>query len=801
MVMKTFKNIIIAFLLINSFISHSFACGWYDDVEAYRLSAFRVEISELLGYRAFYYTPQYLNSYLPASDNKDLYKNCYEWKKIIGGKIRIEDVFTILYKVEPDLFFLAYNDKELGEKFEGNTFITQLQLKKNSDWLEYLAFAKKNEYNNMYVSDPWTDSYDNNFGRLSHELIQIAENKLKKINDQLLQERYAYHLIRLYRQTGDNDLSISTYNKYFNNKSESILKNWSLLHVAEAYRDRGEKVKANYLFSKVFYKGEEKRIRAYKLFRKDLFDKTLALAENNSEKATLWAIMAIKNPGPAMDQIIKVAQNDPHHKTIPLLIMREINKLEDWIFTPEFTEHTPGYHYTEGYNEWNEDYKKIKETNRLKDIAYLKKFNSFLENNYAKFSPETKDYIKLARAHLHLILRENEKAFQLFNSIDEKAPQNIQIQKNIEQALYYVFEGSINNFENQEKLAAILTEADKKSKYNNNYRKQLQTLCTILSKEYLKQGNIVFAGLINLKAKDYKHAYESQINEWVSEWKYKDYYWKIAFFDRFAKPEDIDLLLKLIEKKQKNTFESYLCNQELASKNALLDLKGTLAFRNGQIEKAAKAFSIIPKDFWSENYEFSNYLNEDPFRPPNMEVSAKAYRFHKAELLKELGRLKEEAKTNKNKSAENYIKIGHFFYNSSYWGNSWMMMNYSWTAVPQYHSTTFGYHDVLFGDLLENAKGLESNYYNCKEALKYYELAEKYAKNNEQLAMIYFMKHVCFYKQFVWEEKKKPWGEKNGTFKPKYIKDLFEKYSNTETFKQIRCSRLDDFAEAIGVDY
>ena len=661
--MRTFGIIIIILLITSNLTLKTNACGWYENPEAYRISAFRAEIAQLLGYRAFYYTPELLNAYLPGSENNDLYKNCEEWQKIIGGKIRMEDIFTILYKVEPDLFFLSYNDKKLDTVFEGNTFISELLKKKNKEWLEYLAFAKKNEYNNMYSSDPWKDTYEDNIGSLSHELLNTAEQKLHKIKNTKLLERYAYHLIRLYRQTGEDKKCIEAYDNYFGkSKSESVLKTWSLLHKAEALSALGEKVKANYLYSIVFNLGEEKRIRAYKLFSKDLFEKTLALAKNKTETATLWAIMAIKNPGPALKEIKKVIENDPQHHAIPILIMREVNKLEDWIFTPQYSNHSPSVHYANDYNDWNEKYQQIKNNNKKKDLIYLKELNAFLRSKSSAFRPEIVDYLKLASAHLHLIVKENKAAFTLFNSISDKAGKAIRIQKNVELALFYVFENNLSNVKVQEQLAKILFEIDKLSKNNNLFRKQIHSLCEIISQQFLNGGNVPYAGLFQNRAEDYKHVYEDTREEWSTTWQFRDYYFKIAYFDRFASPKDIDTLIDLIEKENKTTLEKYLCDQQLASKNALLDLKGTLALRNGQIEVANEAFTKVSPNFWSENYSFGDYLHEDPFRPPNTKRSAKAYHFNKAKLLNELVKLKEEAISNSTKAAENYIKLGHFYY-------------------------------------------------------------------------------------------------------------------------------------------
>ncbi len=795
--MKTLKVIIIILLSSNYFANTIKSCGWYEDEESYRISAFRAEIAELLGYRPFYYTPKILNGFLPAYNNTDRYKNITEWQQLLNGKCRAEDAFTLLYEVEPDMFLLAYENKSLNNVFEGNTFVQLLLKPGNKELLDYFAFAKRNEFNNQYVGDPWSEKYDYQIGTISHELIQVAVSKLLNIKNKNLRERYAYHLVRLYRQTDQNEKCIKTFDIYFkNSKSASILKTWSLLHKAEALNALGKKVEANYLFSKIFNQGEEKRVRAYRFFDKDLLKESLKLAKNKEEVAGIWAIMAIKNPGPAFKEIKLVVENAPHHPTVPLLIMREINKLEDWIFTPELTNHSPSLYSEDNFNEWNDDYEKIKQKNRTKDLNYLRELNNWLRIDYTSFDSQISDFIKLAIAHLHLIARENKSALSLFSSISENAPKAIHVQKNIELALFYAYENKLTNNEVQIKLAKTLSELENLTKTNYAYGKPLYSLATIISKAFVKENNVPFAGLLKLKAEKYKNQYEDFGHDYwsIEDWYDKSYYWKIAFFDRYATPEDIHKLIKLIEKKSKSAFEQYLCNQNLPTKNALLDLKGTIALRSGDLKIANEAFSAIPLNYWEKNYEFSSYLNENPFIPKPINTDTVSFKFNKALIVKELIQLEKEAINEPSKAVANYIKIGHFFYNASYWGNSWMMLSYIWTSNPNGYSFSFQY-DVLFNKFLKTADNLENSFYKCSIALKYYNKALLLAKNKEQLAMLYFMKHCCEYNQYLWREKQHRWRNFNENFIPKSLKQLYVNYNGTTTYKKVQCPLLDSFLD------
>jgi hypothetical protein len=797
MAKKTLSIILIIFLLQTNKINTVLACGWFEYEETYRISMFRAEVPWLDTYRPFYYTPQNMYSGIVLERNNDWLENCKNWNEIFSNKLVINDIYSILYQVNPEMFLLAYQDKTLLETFEENTFIETLQMHKNKDWLEYLVFAKKNEYNNQYFNDPW--NFDNTKQtNIQDELINIAKKQLEELKDQRLKERYAYHLIRLYRQTGLNSKSIELYNKYFENAKASVLKYWAMLHKAEALSATGKDTEANYLYSIIFNNSAEKRVRAYKLFDKNKFNQSLSFAKNKEEIAGLYALLAIWNPGPALGQIKKVMENNPKHQALPLLIMREVNKLEDWIYTPKLTNHQPAlYPMLDKYMNMTE-YEKIKETNKIKDLEYLEEVLCYLDSLQNNIQPELKDYLTLARAHLNLMANHSSEALTLFAKIEKTANPSIQLQKNIELALYNSFEKKITNNGVKQELAQTLIELEKIARKNNDYMKQLHSLCEFLSRSFKDDGDVATASLLKLKAETYKLTYETISLEWYYGNQYHSYYWPLAYLDRFASPSDIDQLFLLLEKKNKTEFEKFITNQPVASKNALLDLKGTLALRKGDAIQALEAFILLPKNYWDSTYEFSNYLDKNPFLPPNNNEHNKKYNFNKAEAVSQVVNLLDQAEKNPAKAAENYLKVGHFFYNVSYWGNSWMMLCYSKTNAPLFEWSGFYDQDILFGNLLENAANFEDSYYKCSLARQYYLKAEKYSMNTEEKAMLSFMKYCCDLNDYRWKEMHKGWDEEKDEYIPKYLGDLYKNYRNTKTFAEVHCPMMDDFAEKIG---
>ncbi|MFN8256066.1 MAG: hypothetical protein U0W24_10285 [Bacteroidales bacterium] len=804
MAKKILRNITICLINLIIINGYSKACGWYEYDDTYRMSMFRAEIPALLPFRPFYYTSEYWNRSFPSIVNNDWEANCREWQAETDISTDTRDIYCILYKVSPDMFFLAYNNGNLNSTFLDNTFINFLLKPENKEWLDYLVFAKKNEFNNQFLSDPWGNDYYLDFGHHSFELVDDAQVLLEKTRNENLKRRYAYQLIRLARQTGNNERCIALYNQYFDkNEYNGVLKYWAMLHKAEALDEMGKSAEANYLYSVVINNCDEKKMRCYNLFSHKNLEEILKFTKNNDEKAGIRALAAIQNPGPALEQIKKVSSLNSTHKALPILIMREINKLEDWIFTPEFTAHSPSIKDSIHYSEWDEKYDSIKMVNRKKDLAYLAEFNRFLTTIQQNAGPGLNDYYLLARAHLHLIARENQQALALFSKIGNKASPSVLLQKDTELLLFYSFEKNVNNEKIKEKIVSVLQNLEKTGTRNISYIKQFHSVCEVLSRSYRQTGDIVTAFLLKMYAENFKSKFEMlSANEdwWPDSYVIKDYYWQIAYPDRFARPTDIDKLIQLMEKKNRTNFENYLLKQCTTTKEALLDLKGTIALRMGDFKTSSEAFSALPHDYWKNNYEFSKYLRFNPFTAPNLPVDTN-YMFNKSDVLKEIVRLNEEADKNDLKKAENYLKIGQFLYNCSYWGNSWMMLSYSWTTGAFYQSTTFGYYDVLFGNLNQNAENYVGNFFECKLAGQYLQEAEKYTSSKELLAMITFMQHCCAYANYNWNNMKLGWDAELLPFKADYISVLYRNYSNTNTFSQVHCPLLDDYAMTMGIEW
>ncbi|MDR7211975.1 hypothetical protein [Flavobacterium piscis] len=766
-IMRVFSSLILAF----SF-QLSFACGWSISPEISRLSLFKAQREGFFKLTPFYYSA---DSYYATDviSNADQELNCLEWKKKLGNQINPDDVYLILYQTDAEVFQSAYENKTLKKNFAKNTFIETLLLPKNKTFLEYILFAKKMEYERSPV-EKW-ESW-NNIDSGSNEKkwldLENFEQKITSAKDAFLKQRYAFLILRYSFYGQDSNTVIRLYDSCFTQNKNTILEPWALYYKSLCIEDSALQ---NYLLSKVFATCEEKSFAVLQHYNWKLTLETLALAKNDEERSVILAIESLRNPAPDLKAIKEIYALSPNSLYLSFLIGREINKLEDWIFTPQFTSGGPSV-VVNGEN-WYEDYAKAKQENYSKDILYLRELKGFLISILDKSAGEQKDYLTTAIAQLCFIDDEVDLGKKYTNMISDKANASIQMQKNIQLALIALKQSDLHNEKVQNQLFEYFNAVENLVESDKGLFKTLYSLYRIASNEFFKQGNTVFAGLLFMKS-DIKNEGE------YSRYNTPYFYTYIGYFDRHATVEDMDRLIALQQKENKTSFEKYICSGTISPNvNYYKDLKGTLAFRNNNLELAYATFSSMPKDFWEKNYSFTNYLNENPFTPKILQKAEERkfnYRFNKSEFIAKLIRLKRQ-----NTAASN-LQLGHAYFNVSYLGNSWMMTAYDWTSGESYI-------DYIYGDNTEVEKKYQSgNYYNLTMARQYYEKALKMSKNNNEKALASLMIFECdyynYYAVHIYSE------QEIVPFKAgQELVNFYSLYSKTASFKKYNCPLLESY--------
>ena len=789
---KIFRRYSTLFIIISGLLFSSSkpakACVEFEDFDNFRIAFFRAELNSFQPLRYFYYTPHYYSEIpLVNGASNDQIINCSEWLRYLThSNIAVKDIDFILNKTKPDLFIDAYKNKTLDKVFMGNSFIEYLLTNKKEDIIDYLFFSKQLEYHFYNDTTPWEWNEEHTVEtKFLKETKDYADKKLQTLNDKFLRLRYAFQLLKINKELNNIGQLVACYTTFFKpDQKESIIDRWALLYYA-LYGEKNTAL-ANYYLSKVFYTSDEKKFVAYQNFQKDskILTATLKYAKNASERANIITLSVLNYPGPALDKLETISNLDRNNVVLPFLICREINKIEDWLFTEKLSKEKSGLQLKDPY--W-----KVLQKNKATDLLYLRKVAAYVE----KLNGQTKDvtikqYYTICLAHIYFMLDETLLASKKLSEISPNAPIQILRQKLIDETMRDVeHKDFLTSRTLQNSVAQHLKKLQEYAINDRLTNKAIYSIIELLKNKYEGVKDYARAGLCFVQSAISRDKFG--ISPWSEEAYFLDsYYFNLSYLDQHATTKDIDVLLNIYDHKN-NLLDQFLLEQKHLSRNTLLDLKGTIAFRKDDLTTAFNAFSQLPKNFWETTYAFKSYLNENPFIPKCYAHKRDfAYKFNKADFVNELLRLKEDAQKNKNNSGNDYLLLGHAYYNCSYWGNSWMMYQYgrSSSSIEMYSWNGFV--------KVPSAKSFYNNYALCERAIYYYKLALASSKNREVKAQSQFMLHQCdlmrqiskTMRNYFMDDKDRVKG-----FNAINLKTFYKDYSTTDFFKSIRCPLLDDF--------
>ncbi len=673
-------------------------------------------------------------NYCDWEGEENLLQNCAEWQKYLGKKIRTQDIITILESTAPDDFLQAYRTKN-WEPFKNNTFVKAL-LKKN-EVLQYMALAKRVEAQTQIRDNPWGDNKNKEDTIVQSQIIREIETKLNCITDTFLQQRYACQFIRAHFWQNHFEQIIDTYNVFLKDKT-TVAQALVLPKVITSYYVSGKEVAINeYLFEMFEQKNSEKSLAFEHLMSiTDLYK-----PKNQHQKAILQAVKTFRNPAPALAQLETLVQIEPNSQYLPLLLVREIQKLESWIFSPEILGMIPT-HIGKKMDFYDMPYKKFinyTQKNLEKDKKYLHRFRQFVEALSDKSMPTNLFHIlaaytcimdnDFAAAQKHLQQTSNEmpaiqlkqrKMMQIVVLAHLEPLRSLSTRQKLAQLLQTLSLPSNQNYLTEYGIDA----SDCNEKYDNR-----SELYRYLSRHFQKQGDLLVAGLLEQKI----------VNNRLTHFEQSDYYQKIGFWDNYGTMADVDTLLMFKHKKNKTPFEQWLTPIKWASDYVYLDLKGTMAFRENDFKTAYQTFKKIPKNFWDTTYDFAECLNTPSltYNPQFDTLTVhKQYPVDKIAWVKEAYDIQEQLKTAQGiQRAKLCLQMGNVIYNTSINKRCWMMTSYGW------------HYFEPSGNILNQCcyqPETKINYQTIDKSQKYYSEALKNAgKDQEIAAQACLMLHLC----------------------------------------------------------
>ncbi len=772
--------------------------GGDPDPYDYFVSFFNKNNADVKGYEPFYYTNyRFLYEEKEPVETADL--TSAEWVGYGNNSFTTSDAraFVVEY-ARKDLSSLYYHLEknqplQLPDSVKNNGMTKFFINSKDLKALGYIMYAKQVEPN---VTGGWTswDPIERDTAKMG-KLIKNGQQLYAVAKNNAIKLRLAYQVIRLAHYSQRYADCLRWYDELVKlNTTSGVLHDLSLGLKAGAMMRLNRQAEAAVLFSQLFSKSELKRVSNYmsfdwcvKRFDEKNRNAVLALCKTNEDKANLLGLFALGSNRNELNTLKKIYQLSPTASLLEMLTIREVNKLEEYYFTPALQ-------FQQGKKESNIGYTTISPTdssfilyrNETKDLS------AFCQQVAANKAVTNKGLYALVAAHTSIISGDYANARKLLDEgrklklssklQDQWAMSNLLLTINTQATIDAAFEKQLlPSLQWLEKKAAVDAE------YARFYRR---IFSDIISTRYQKTNNT-------------KRVLSIGVANWMSKEFIKDgwgaYYEPNALhmlrYEMTA--EQVEQLIQLMDSKKLTGFEQYLVSHNAFSKDDVNDVAGTAWLRQFNFAAAEKWFAKVnPAYYKAEPY--TTYLAANPFADLILDTHAPTKqdteKYTKLSFCRKMWGLEQEAKTMKEpeRQAKAYYELAKGLYHMSYWGNSWLLVHYDWSGNDGLH----GANDSQPGD---------KEYYGVYKAEEYYLKAMTLSQDKNFKARCLFMVAKCDQKQIPvpsWSQYKEykdydmaqqQYGKK--IMVNQHFTTLAKDYGTTAFYKEAfsTCSYLKDF--------
>lgn len=715
------RSIVFILILAGSFIHQAIACGPYypygEDVR------FSILDPHVFGYRSFqgfdYSAHYYSGSYGETTSADTSIDFSYEdnvalWYQYCAKKVPKADINSAVYSI---------GIPEVNDPLSKNLMIQHFHKTGDTAAIHYLAFAKECEQFNVGGSDPWERNENARVPQRS-QLIELALKNAKAAKQESLKLRYAFLAIRLAYYNGDGTTIDETYQQYFEHRgSKTIIDYWSLYFKTLIMPEGPLR---NYYVAQVFANAADKRSQISSIYDKHLpIKETLAIAKNNKERCAIWLFAGVSKPDRALQCLQNIYRCQPRSEALSFLLLREVNKLEDWIYTPYYTYFAPSI-ATNNYDNFSscQAMKRISS-----DRLYAEKLLKFVSSTNTN-KVENPVLWRTAKAYLLCMTNNYENAIAEINSLQRKPSAN----KSIRQQQLLI-------------KALCLT-----ARQTNGHAIILAEIKPILIQEHAQKNNkFIFAIARELEYKgnttDAALLY-SKVNDSAGDWPnaiywrtkknyntlYNDFYDSYFFYldAQYTSGAMEQLVHDIKSHNKKDTFSCWLYSTLKPDINRLYDLLGTKYIRLNRLQNALATFRQVNDTLWSsKSYAYNQYLNANPFYTnmynEHTATGADSVYFTKTTITQTLIHYLAKAADPKNPNRDHdYFLAANCYLNMTQYGNSWMMRRYYWT-----------------GNATKTNLSDDDEYFNCNLAKQYYLKARAVAKSKKFAALCLRMAGRC----------------------------------------------------------
>jgi len=759
-------------------------CGPDADPYDYYTTFFQNNLSDAPGYKPFYYSGYTFlyDDHEPVSTADILAKEWADWAGspvtakdagIFINKINRKDVSTLYQSIEKN------QPVKLPANMMSNTMVQYFVQRKDLEALGYVLFAKQAEPNLIGNADDWEP-----VKRDSIMMNKLAKNGIQLYNaakTDLFRLKYAYQVMRLYHYSNNFNATVSTYDQYvFSNPTQSVLQPLSLALKAGALYHLNNKPEAAYLFSKAFDATTAKRISNFISFnwsQKDASDRKIFLSKckNDHEKAVMLSLFALGDPANRLSTIKEVYVLDPGSSNLEILATREVNKLEEKFLSPSITKERGGRWF---YNYWDDNtsdsvYRDAKaEARELTGFLHAAAQNKKISNS---------GLYEVAAAYTAFMIKDYALAKQYINAAS-KMEMNTRLKDQLQLTSLLV---TINEKQSidaafEQTLLPSLKWLQEKSTGNDDWKKFYRNLMSeVLAVQYHKQGDL------------YKETMIIGVADRVYGPDALGSGYSIEFMRSKLDSKDVQRLYTYFDNKQKTAFDQYITSYNIVKIGDVIDFAGTAYLREYDFQNAMNWFKKITD-------KKTLKINKDPFIELTYDreeklASEKSIVSGKFEFAQEMLRLSQLAETDKANASKNYYKLATGYYNMTYYGHAWELVEY-------YRSGSDGYF------IPKDATAFKKEYYGCFTAEKYFKKAMDASSDLNFKARCLFMMAKCAQKQVhrpQYEEFGSDYDKYNKAdsayypkfMRNKYFPELMKSYATTPFYKQVfsSCSYLRDF--------
>ena len=574
--------------------------------------------------------------------------NLQEWMERFCSMVEEDDMAYLIYKASSEdleLLLTATKSKSLPVpvRLRDNSFAQYLRDKKCTETIEYLLFAKRCEPHVAANGNPWVETQRDTTAM--SRLIAEGKKHFKKTKSDYIRLRYAFQLVRLAHYAKQYSKCLKLYDeltaqidKQKARWNDSILPWWILGHKAGALRATGNRVEAAYLYTLIYMSSPERRASAFRSFLIKTDEEWKALMNrciSDTERAYALAIRASDKKSKSLDDLQQIYTLDPRNDQLEALLVKEIDRMEL---------HFLGL----AFNPFALQNKRVFQIPGKGAEAYLVSLLQFTRKVVAEKKVRRPLFWKIAEAYLTFLAGDNYAAEKVFEELEQQKIEDHALKEQLAVIRLVMKIAGLQN-PNDETEAFIANLIRKDSLY----------------RKYPDMPNYVKHRMAQLYQ---QHGHPGKAFLCIN-----------SFDELKANPkmELLDDLLQMASKKEKNAFERMLLKNLTA--NDLLDIKASLYMANGELEAAYETYRRMSATNW-DDYGLYNIFKEttkDCIRCYQNVDTTTTSLLNKGELLEKLIDLDYKTRANIGNVAMHHYQLGLAFYNMSYFGYAWKVMDYS----------------------------------------------------------------------------------------------------------------------------